>query len=67
MAMGVARTFDATVNNIFTSAFIIAVTTFVLCVFALVLGKKAGERLGERAEIVGGIVLILIGLKNLLF
>ena len=67
VAMGVSRTFDATVNNIFTSSMIIAVTTFVLCIFALLLGKKVGEKLGERAEIVGGIVLILIGLKNLLF
>lgn len=67
VAMGVSRTFDATINNIFTSAFIIAVTTFVLCIFALLLGKKVGEKLGDRAGIVGGIILILIGLKNLLF
>ncbi|WP_298579031.1 manganese efflux pump [uncultured Olegusella sp.] len=33
------------------------------CVIAIVLGKKLGTLLGDRAEVVGGIVLVGIGLK----
>ena len=46
---------------------IIGVTTFACCVVALLIGRRAGERLGDAAEVVGGIVLICIGLKQLLF
>jgi len=46
---------------------IIAVTTLLLCLVALAVGRAAGERLGDRAEVVGGTVLVLIGIKQLLF
>jgi putative Mn2+ efflux pump MntP len=42
------------------------VTTVICCVVALVLGRKLGTLLGDRAEILGGCVLIGIGLKALL-
>lgn len=45
---------------------IIGVTTFACCVVALAIGRRVGERLGNAAEVVGGIVLICIGLKQLL-
>lgn len=45
---------------------VIAVITFGLCMLGLYLGRKAGNMLGRRAEIVGGIVLIGIGVKILL-
>ena len=44
---------------------IIAVTTFVLSLIALFVGTKAGEKLGDKAEILGGIILIIIGIKSL--
>jgi putative Mn2+ efflux pump MntP len=34
-------------------------------VVGLFLGKKLGEKFGKRMEIVGGIVLILIGIRVL--
>lgn len=37
--------------------------TAILCIIALFVGKKLGSLLGDRAEMVGGVVLILIGLK----
>ena len=49
------------------AAGIIAATTLLLCLVALAVGRAAGERLGDRAEVVGGAVLVLIGLKQLLF
>lgn len=41
----------------------IGLTTLLCCLLVLALGRKPGERFGARAEIVGGVVLILIGLK----
>ena len=40
--------------------------TFLCCGFVLVLGRRLGERFGARAQVAGGIVLILIGLKAFL-
>ena len=37
--------------------------TAILYTIALFIGKKLGSLLGDRAEMVGGVVLILIGLK----
>lgn len=45
---------------------VIAVITFALCVCGVQLGCKTGTRYGKRAEIAGGIVLVLIGVKILL-
>lgn len=48
------------------AAAIIGVITFVICLFGVFLGRKAGSLLGRRAEIVGGLVLIGLGVKVLL-
>ncbi len=42
---------------------IIALVTFIICVGAVYIGKKFGDKLGHKAEILGGIILILIGLE----
>ena len=42
---------------------IIAVITFIICTIAHVIGKKFGYILGDKATIVGGIILIIIGLE----
>ena len=44
-------------------ASIIAIVTFVICIFGLIIGKSAGSKLGKKANIFGGIILILIGLE----
>ena len=38
-------------------------TSFVICIAGVYIGKKFGVLLSEKAQIAGGIVLILIGLK----
>ena len=48
------------------AAFIIAVVTFVICMFGLQIGKKAGTKLAGKANIFGGIILIFIGLEILI-
>ena len=42
---------------------IIAVVTFGICVGSVYLGKKFGTKLGNKAQIVGGVILIAIGLE----
>lgn len=73
MVQGVATSIDAlsvgfTIANYnlahaVLAALIIAVVTFIICVFGLVIGKKAGTRIGGKAEILGGIILIFIGIE----
>ncbi len=45
---------------------VIGLTTFLLSTFGALIGKRAGEALGNRAQIIGGIILISMGLKILI-
>ena len=45
------------------SASLIAVVTFGICIVAVHIGKKFGAKLGDKAQILGGVVLIIIGLE----
>ena len=45
------------------SSAIIGCITFAFCIVALFIGRRLGTLLGDRAEVAGGCVLILIGLK----
>lgn len=47
----------------FVSALIIAVVTFVICMAGLVIGKKFGTKLSDKAQILGGSLLIAIGIE----
>jgi putative Mn2+ efflux pump MntP len=49
----------------FEASLIIAAATFLICMAGLVFGKKFGEKLSEKASILGGLILIIIGLKIL--
>lgn len=51
--------------NILVAVFIIALVTMVSSLSGLYLGRRSRGRLGERAELLGGIILILIGVKVL--
>lgn len=42
---------------------LIAVTTFVICMGGLLIGRKAGTKLAGKAGILGGVILIAIGLE----
>ena len=53
--------------NILLASPVIGVTTFLCCVVALLAGRRFGELLGDKAEVVGGVVLVAIGVKTLLF
>jgi len=52
--------------NVYLSLFIIGFITFIFSVLGVYLGSKGGAKYESKAEIFGGIVLIIIGLKILL-
>ncbi len=52
-----------TILQAFICCAIVAVVTFIICVAAVFIGKKFGTKLGNKAEILGGIILIGIGLE----
>ncbi|GGB70004.1 manganese efflux pump MntP [Henriciella pelagia] len=47
--------------NIIVAVVIIGCVTAVMATMGVLIGRKAGERLGHWAEVVGGVVLIAIG------
>ena len=65
-ALAVGITFAFLRVNIVLSASLIGVITFAICFAGVVIGHVFGSKLKNRAEIVGGVILILIGIKILL-
>jgi putative Mn2+ efflux pump MntP len=49
--------------KIWESGILIGAVTFLASMTAIRIGKSAGERLGNKVEIVGGLILTAIGLK----
>lgn len=47
----------------FAACLIIAAVTYALCMAGLILGKKCGMKLSGRAQILGGVILIVIGIE----
>lgn len=64
LAVGVSLSFMNV--NIFSSAGIIALTTFCISFAGVLIGKKFGNIFKNKAEIIGGVILICIGLKILI-
>lgn len=65
-ALAVGITFAFLQVNIVSAASIIGITTFILSIIGVVIGNKFGSRYKTKAELAGGIILILIGVKILL-
>lgn len=53
-------------TNIWVSITAIAVVTFVLSLVGVVIGNRFGTKYKNKAELFGGVILVLIGLKILL-
>ncbi len=49
------------------SALIIAIVTFIICLIGLEIGKKFGTKLSNKAQILGGLILVFIGLEIFIF
>lgn len=65
-ALAAGITFACLDVNIISSVLIIGILTFAFCFIGVIVGNKFGSRYKSKAEIAGGTVLILIGLKILL-
>ena len=65
-AFAVGVSFSLQGANIFAASPVIAVTTFVCSLVALLLGQQFGRLLGSRAEVFGGVILLLIAAKAVL-
>ena len=66
-ALAVGITFSFYKNtNICVNILVIGITTFIIAFAGVVAGHKFGTRFKKKAEISGGVILILIGLKILL-
>ena len=73
IVQGVATSIDAlsvgfTISNYsllqaLVACLVIAVVTFSICFVGLFLGKKFGTKLSNKASILGGVILILIGIE----
>ncbi len=66
-ALAVGVTFALLQVQVWFAALSIAVVTFLLSVLGVQLGSLFGSHMKKRAEMLGGIILILIGLKLLIF
>lgn len=62
-ALAVGVSFAAMNVNIYFAVSVIAATTFVLSLIAVFIGKKIGDKINNLAQIFGGSILVLIGLK----
>ncbi len=65
-ALAVGITFAFLKVEILQATLIIGITTFVLSLIGVVIGNMFGSRFKSKAELTGGCILILIGLKILL-
>lgn len=62
-ALAVGVSFVGLTFNIFLAVGIIGITTFILSLIGVFLGETCGKFLADKANLVGGIILIAIGLK----
>lgn len=50
-------------DKVFICVLIIAAVTFFICIAGLILGKKFGTKLSNKASVLGGAILIVIGIE----
>lgn len=65
-AFAVGISFCALKQPIFKASPIIALTTFIFSILAIMFGKKIGHLLENKAQIFGGATLLLIGIKAII-
>ena len=65
-AFAVGITFALLNDPILISALIIGIVAFLFSIVGIFLGRKLGDYIGDKFQILGGVILILIGIKILL-
>lgn len=64
-ALTIGITFAFLNVDIFTSALIIGITTLLISIFGVQIGNKFGKKYENKSEVIGGLILIVMGLKIL--
>ena len=72
MVQGIASSIDALsvgftiaeydLASALLSALVIAVVTFVICLGGILIGRKVGMKFADKAGILGGAILVIIGI-----
>jgi putative Mn2+ efflux pump MntP len=65
-ALAVGLSFSALAVNILLPVLVIGLVTFVLSLLAALAGRRFGAALAGRAELLGGMILVAIGLRILI-
>ena len=65
LAVGIAFSFNEN-TNIFENISVIGIVTFVISFLGVIIGNKFGSRFKKKAQVSGGSILVLLGLKLLL-
>ncbi len=65
-ALAVGVGFSASEVDIVKSCAIISLVTFLFCTTGVFIGKKFGDILNGKTQLIGGLMLIIIGLKSLI-
>ena len=65
-ALAVGLTYALLNESIIIPSIIIGIVAFAFSIIGIFLGKKIGDYFGGRFQILGGVILILIGIKILL-
>lgn len=65
-ALAVGLTIAFLKSSIALSSVIIGTVTFILSLFGVWVGTMFGDKMGKKAEILGGLLLIIIGIKILI-
>lgn len=58
--------FGATKTNIFLSALVFSITSFIFTYLGLIFGKKLSTRFGDITNCLGALILLILGIKYLL-
>ena len=53
-------------KNLLLAVSIIGIITFIISIFGVKIGNKFGDKYQSKAELMGGIILVLLGIKTLL-
>ena len=65
-ALAIGLTFAFLRVNIVIAVSIIGITAFLVTIFSFAMGRKVGRFVGKRAEAIGGVILIIIGVRVVL-
>ena len=65
-ALAIGITFAFLNVNLVSAISLIGIITFILSVFGTKIGNRFGDKYEKKAEFLGGVILVLLGIKILL-